>query len=246
MNYYQHHIGDFDKTTRHLTRIERSIYRDLIELYYDTEQPLTLDRAALCRKIIARSNEESTAVEQVLNEFFTETAIGWYHARCESEIERYHNSSSQKAQAGKASALKRAEKLQQALNEISTDVEQPLNDSSTIRKPSTVNHEPVVNPLSDKSDGVRLANGKQKYKDDAIQVLEFLNLKTGKHYRPLKANLDLIAARLAEGAQVSDCRGIIVRQARKWMGTEQEMYLRPATLFNATKFAQYSGEIVHD
>lgn len=246
MNYYQHHIGDFDKTTRHLTRIERSIYRDLIELYYDTEQPLTLDRTALCRKIIARSTEESTAVEQVLNEFFTETAIGWYHARCESEIERYHNSSSQKAQAGKASALKRAEKLQQALNEISTDVEQPLNDSSTNRQPSTVNHEPEVNPLSDKSDGVRLANGKQKYKDDAIQVLEFLNLKTGKHYRPLKANLDLIAARLAEGAQVSDCRGIIVRQARKWMGTEQEMYLRPATLFNATKFAQYSGEIVHD
>ncbi len=103
-----------------------------------------------------------------------------------------------------------------------------------------------VNPLSDKSDGVRLANGKQKFKDDAIQVLEFLNLKTGKHYRPLKANLDLIAARLAEGAQVSDCRGIIVRQARKWMGTDQEMYLRPATLFNATKFAQYSGEISHD
>lgn len=245
MNYYQHHIGDFDKTTRHLTRIERSIYRDLIELYYDTEQPLTLDRTALCRKILARSNEESTAVEQVLNEFFTETAIGWYHARCESEIERYHNSSSQKAQAGKASALKRAEKLQQALNEISTDVEQPLNDSSTNQQPITVNHEPV-NPLSDKSDGVRLANGKQKFKDDAIQVLEFLNLKTGKHYRPLKANLDLIAARLAEGAQVSDCRGIIVRQARKWMGTDQEMYLRPATLFNATKFAQYSGEISHD
>lgn len=149
MNYYQHHIGDFDKTTRHLTRIERSIYRDLIELYYDTEQPLTLDRTALCRKILARSNEESTAVEQVLNEFFTETAIGWYHARCESEIERYHNSSSQKAQAGKASALKRAEKLQQALNEISTDVEQPLNDSSTNQQPITVNHEPV-NPAPKK------------------------------------------------------------------------------------------------
>jgi uncharacterized protein YdaU (DUF1376 family) len=89
MKYYQHHIGDFDKATRHLTRLERSVYRDLIELYYDTEQPLTLDRAALCRKIIARSNEESTAVEQVLNEFFTETPTGWYHERCESEIEKY-------------------------------------------------------------------------------------------------------------------------------------------------------------
>ena len=30
MNYYPHHIGDFDYATRHLTRVERSIYRVLI------------------------------------------------------------------------------------------------------------------------------------------------------------------------------------------------------------------------
>lgn len=93
MNHYPHHIGDFNNATRHLTRVERALYRDMIELYYDTEQPLTLDKAALCRKIIARSNEESTAVEQVLNEFFTETPTGWYHARCEAEIEAYRNAS---------------------------------------------------------------------------------------------------------------------------------------------------------
>ena len=29
MNFYQHHIGDFNNATRHLTRLERSIYRDL-------------------------------------------------------------------------------------------------------------------------------------------------------------------------------------------------------------------------
>lgn len=151
MNYYQHHIGDFDKATRHLTRIERSVYRDLIELYYDTEQPLTLDRAALCRKILARTNEEVTAVEQTLNEFFTETATGWYHERCESEIERYHNSTSQKAQAGKASALKRAAKRHEALNGNKTPVEQPLNERATNQEPITINQEPVLKPLRRKS-----------------------------------------------------------------------------------------------
>jgi uncharacterized protein YdaU (DUF1376 family) len=126
MKHYPHHIGDFDKATRHLTRIERSVYRDLIDLYYDTEQRLTLDQAALCRRIIARSNEESTAVQQVLNEFFTETPTGWYHDRCEHEIAAYHANTSQKAMAGKASAeAKRLKKLQ-ALNEIATDVQQPL------------------------------------------------------------------------------------------------------------------------
>src|SRR5688572_8482858 len=102
MNFYPHHIGDFNNATRHLTRIERSIYRDLIELYYDTELPLSLDLKALCRKVLARTEEESTAVEQVLNEFFTKTAQGWHHARCEQEISDYHANISAKSAAGKA------------------------------------------------------------------------------------------------------------------------------------------------
>ena len=131
MKHYPHHIGDFDKATRHLTRIERSVYRDMIDLYYDTEQRLTLDFDSLCRKIIARSNEESTAVQQVLNEFFTETATGWYHDRCEEEIEAYKANTSQKAMAGKASAeAKRVKKLH-ALNEASTHVEHTLNSVAT-------------------------------------------------------------------------------------------------------------------
>lgn len=126
MRHYPHHIADFDRATRHLTRIERSVYRDLLDLYYDTEQQLNLDMQHVCRRIIARTNEESTAVEQVLNEFFTKTPTGWYHDRCEAEIEAYRANTSQKALAGKASAeAKRLKKLQ-ALNAVLTAVEQPL------------------------------------------------------------------------------------------------------------------------
>lgn len=152
MKHYPHHIGDFDKATRHLTRIERSVYRDLIDLYYDTEQRLTLDKAALCRRIIARTNEEATAVEQVLNEFFTETPTGWYHDRCEEEIAAYHANTSQKALAGKASAEARRLKRLQALNGNSTAVEHPLNSVGTgdqrnptnqsTNQPTTNNQEP--------------------------------------------------------------------------------------------------------
>ena len=131
MRSYQHHIGDFNNATRHLDRIERSIYRDLIELYYDIEGPLPLDIATICRRIIARSNEESTLVESSLNEFFTETPTGWYHTRCEHEIDKYKSSNSQRALAGKASAAKKALKRQQALNGNSTSVEISLNGEST-------------------------------------------------------------------------------------------------------------------
>ncbi len=158
VKHYPHHIGDFDKATRHLTRIERSVYRDLIDLYYATEQRLTLDVQALCRRIIARSNEEATAVQQVLNEFFTETPTGWYHDRCEAEIEAYRANTSQKAIAGKASAeAKRLRKLQ-ALNAGSTAVEQPLktvvaavNGTPTNHQPSTNQPSSVTNVTGDKS-----------------------------------------------------------------------------------------------
>lgn len=152
MNYYPHHIGDFDRATRHLSRIERSVYRDLIDLYYDTEEQLTLDTQALCRRIIARTSEEATAVEQVLNEFFTQTPTGWYHDRCEEEIEAYRASTSQKSAAGKASAAKRAAKREQALNGTSTTVATPVertsNGSATNQEPLTINQEPesIVKP----------------------------------------------------------------------------------------------------
>lgn len=79
---------------------------------------------------------------------------------------------------------------------------------------------------------------------DVMRVLQFLNEKTGRGYKPVKANLELIAARLKEGASVDDCRAVIAKKCREWLGDEKmAMYLRPATLFNRTKFAQYQGEL---
>jgi len=82
-------------------------------------------------------------------------------------------------------------------------------------------------------------------KAQAIQVLNFLNQKTDRAYRPVDANLKLIIARLRSGATVMDCRQVIAKKTREW-GPDLKMaeFLRPATLFNATKFEQYMGELV--
>ena len=149
MKFYPHHIGDFDRATRHLTRLERSLYRDLIELYYDTEKPLSLEVAFVCRRIIA--NECSTDVQRLLNEFFNETPQGWYHSRCEYEIEKYRANASQKSEAGKASAAKREWKRQQAMNGRSTGVENPFNGTPTNQEPITNNHEPIIKTASRKT-----------------------------------------------------------------------------------------------
>jgi len=157
MNYYSHHIGDFDRATRHLTRTERSIYLDLIFVYYDTEAPLTKELAPLCRKIMAKTEEEKAAVIAILDEFFVDTPAGWFHARCEEELDAYRKSNSQRSAAGKASAAARAARLERASNGISTsverDVEQASNERSTNQEPITNNQ--IKEPTSSSGDDLR-------------------------------------------------------------------------------------------
>ena len=91
MHYYSFNISDFNNSTRHLTRLERSIYRDLIDMYYDTEQPISNDINLVSRKIIANSEQEIEAISQILSEFFTSTDNGFTKKRIDREIAIYHS-----------------------------------------------------------------------------------------------------------------------------------------------------------
>jgi len=80
---------------------------------------------------------------------------------------------------------------------------------------------------------------------DAGEILNHLNERAQRNYRPVKANLSLIAGRLDEGATPDECRAVIDAKVIAWSNNpKMKSYLRPATLFNATKFAQYVGELV--
>lgn len=82
-------------------------------------------------------------------------------------------------------------------------------------------------------------------KAQAMEVLDFLNSKTGRVYRPVDNNLKLIMGRLKSGASVLDCRQVIAKKTREWRDNpKMAEFLRPATLFNPTKFEQYVGELV--
>lgn len=82
-------------------------------------------------------------------------------------------------------------------------------------------------------------------KQQATEILEFLNYRANRQYRPVDTNLKLIIARLKSGATPLQCRQIIIRKHREWKDDHKMVeYLRPATLFNATKFEQYMGELV--
>lgn len=81
-------------------------------------------------------------------------------------------------------------------------------------------------------------------KPDVMEILTYLNQKAKRDYRAVDANTKLIASRLGEGATVAECKAVIDAKVKAW-ATDPKMnsYLRPETLFNATKFAQYVGEL---
>lgn len=85
MFYYPHHIGDYRSATAHLSNEEDLAYRRLLDMYYDTEQPIPLDTQWVARRL--RVGSES--VQVVLNDFFKQQEDGWHHTRCEQEIKGY-------------------------------------------------------------------------------------------------------------------------------------------------------------
>ncbi|WII94682.1 YdaU family protein [Moraxella haemolytica] len=91
MNFYNFHINDFNAATRHLSHLERSFYRDLIDMYYDTEKPITGDLVALCRRLAIRTDDERQALQNVLDEFFTLKNGKYRHARIDREIKHYQH-----------------------------------------------------------------------------------------------------------------------------------------------------------
>lgn len=81
----------------------------------------------------------------------------------------------------------------------------------------------------------------------AKELLSFLNERAGKSFLAVEANLDLIGSRLKEGYEYVTLRQMISLKCRQWRNDpDMAKYLRPATLFNKTKCAQYAGELQHE
>lgn len=87
MNYYQRHIGDYQRATGHLSLVEHGVYNLLLDRYYATEKPIPADQ--VYRLARARTDDERAAVDAVLAEFFQldEAANAWRNRRTDAEIE---------------------------------------------------------------------------------------------------------------------------------------------------------------
>lgn len=164
MRFYPYHIGDFNNATRYASRLERSVYRDLLDMYYEQESAIDgTDLDKLQRRLNVRSTDEQTALDFVLTEYFENQDGFYFNNRCEQEIKKYQDKLENAIKAGKASAEARRKKSTKkqrkgvdsnGVQGNSTDVQRTFNDGSTNvqptknQEPVTSNQEPVTNSIA--------------------------------------------------------------------------------------------------
>ncbi|EHJ7931793.1 TPA: conserved phage C-terminal domain-containing protein [Escherichia coli] len=120
------------------------------------------------------------------------------------------------------------------------------NDEKGRFHPSDSGGDPSVNTTTDPSDKkpscpvAPQPDPEVMITDNAILVLNHLNLVSGSQYQKSKTSLENIRARLREGYTVSDLKLVIDLKHEHWNGNDvQYQYMRPETLFGPKKFEGY-------
>lgn len=87
----------------------------------------------------------------------------------------------------------------------------------------------------------------EKEKIPYKEIIDYLNKKTGSHYKDVAGNQKMIRARWNEGYRLDDFKKVIDNKTDAWLGVvvkdgrEMSQFLRPSTLFG-NKFDQYLNE----
>lgn len=92
MNFYKHHLGDYDGHTNHLSWDEDMAYTRLLRAYYRREAPIHASQA--CRVARAIEPRHVDAVAAVLSEFFVADGDVWRNKRADEEITAYQSQAS--------------------------------------------------------------------------------------------------------------------------------------------------------
>lgn len=149
MNYYSFHIGDYRRDTTHLSLLEHGVYRQLLDMYYLSEERIPEETEVVYRRLCARTDEEKKAVDTVLEEFF-QRENGWIHKRCEHDISEYHDKVNRARINGKLGG--RPPKTKEVISRNPKQTDLKAN-----HKPLTINQEPIEkNKDTAASDGVNV------------------------------------------------------------------------------------------
>ena len=121
MNYYYHHIGDFKKDTNYLNHKQRSIYLEMLWMYYDQEHGLEKNLDLLAMKVQATVEE----VKLLLSLYFDEEENVYTHRRIEEELKKTYEKS-EKARQNVRKRWDKEGKYDRNTNELLPKTQDPI------------------------------------------------------------------------------------------------------------------------
>jgi len=148
MHYYKFNIADWNLGTAHLSLVEEAIYFRLINFYYDSELPISLETQSVFRRL--RMASESVIAQQIIDEFFTKTDKGYIHERCDVLLKEYRktakNNRSNGAKGGRPRKDAACEETQPKPSGFPPETQlEPEHNPN--QEPLTTNQEPETNIL---------------------------------------------------------------------------------------------------
>ena len=138
MHYYKFNIADYRKDTGHLSTVEHSIYRQLIDWYYLDEKPIPLETQVVMRRLSLVSEHEP-ALQNVLTDFFVQTEIGYRQSRIDMELNDYQDQAVKNKTNGKLGGRPRKTQSVILANPNESEInpnQEPLTTNSLTNKPS--------------------------------------------------------------------------------------------------------------
>lgn len=192
---------------------------------------------------------DAAKVKSIVEDFglfaFTENSECFYSDSFMNRMAIKDGKSKKRAEAGKKGAAKRWNDKKAAL---------PINNNSNaIAKPSNKDSNAIAMPSKNIASKVKESKVNKSNKEHSpanaeppvpnfnySAVIEYLNRKSGKHFRDTPTNRKLIRSRLDEGFSAKEIAQAIDNVVLAWLhNPEMVRYIQPSTIFRASKFEGY-------
>lgn len=219
MNFYKHHLGDYDGATSHLSWDEDMAYTRLMRVYYRDEKPLPLELRQVHRIARAQTKSQREAIETVLGEFFEKHEDGWHNKRCDEEIGQAAQQAATNRRIAEEREAKRTRPANGSSNGVHTDRATNRDESvnlSRLQTPdSNIQTPDLPTPTPPKGGEVRhrRISPERAEKDQALEVWNQLVASAGskppRDHR-LQAAIDAVGgwSRIAQREQGIDAQRV--------------------------------------
>jgi uncharacterized phage protein (TIGR02220 family) len=194
------------------------IFRDIAKLFFSISDE---DCGRIVKNLIHYSNgEDVIPFNDPLLDYVLQDSIRRYESALKYCISKSENGK-------KGGRPKSKTKAKQKLNKSEIKANEKLIESET--KANEKHSETYV-----------IRNTNTEY---VIEILKYLNEKTGSHFGETKNNVQLITARLNDGYTVEDFKKVIDKKVKAWKSASKMCkFLKPSTLFAPSHFDDYLNE----